>query len=106
MRHASMSRLLWMNAPALAEALVRLIEMTLHRGARALRVVRRDRLQHRAVLADRRAPKSRRIVVILEPLEELAAALVPQKPDHVHERGVPGRLGDAQVELAIGGQRL
>src|SRR6187402_3175068 len=52
------------RVPALAEALVRLVEVALHRRARGGGVVPRDRAQHRAVLGHRRGPQPGRVVVV------------------------------------------
>src|SRR6185436_19248999 len=97
---------LMQRVPALAEALVRLVEVALHRRARAGRVVARDRAQHGAVLGHRGGPQLRRIVVVLELLVERAGALVPQHLDDLHERAVAGGLRDAHVEHPVAAERL
>ena len=70
------------------------------------RVVRGDRLHHGAVLGHRRGPQRRRIVVVLELLVQRPGALVPQHLDDRDQRAVPRRLGDADVEQLVAGQRL
>ena len=57
------------------------------------------------VLGERGLPQRRRIVMVLEPLEKLAHALVPKEADDVHECAVAGGLGDAQVKLPVRRQR-
>ena len=70
-------------------------------------VVRGDRLQHRAVLGHRRRPQLRRVVVVLQLLVQRARS----RSSHsifttAHQRAVAGRLGDAQVEQPVAGERL
>src|SRR6516165_11267617 len=107
MRHASMvDSFLLQRIPALAESLVGLIEMTMHRRARRNGIVRDERLQHCAVLGDRALPELRRVVVVLELLEQRPHTLFPQHLEHVDKRAVPGRLGDPQMKGAVARERL
>src|SRR6185503_14545200 len=62
------------RVPALAESLVRLVQVAPHRRPRARHVVLGDRLRHRAVLGDRRVPQLRRVVMMLELLVERSGA--------------------------------
>ena len=89
------------------EALVRLVQVPLHRGARAAGVAcAAIAFSTDAVLGHRGCPQRRRVVVMLELLVERPGALLPQHLDHRHQRAVAGRLGDAQVEQPVAGQRL
>ncbi len=65
-----------------------------------------DRLQHGAVLRDRRRPQRRRVVVMLELLVERAGALLPQHLDDGDQRAVAGSLGDPQMKQPIAAERL
>ena len=40
--------------------------------------------------------------MLLDPRPQIAAPLLPQRPHYERERAVAGRLGDADVEVAVG----
>ena len=80
--------------------------MSLHRDARRSSVAAGNRFEDRTVLAQRRPPQLRRIVVMLELLVQRSRTLLPQHLDHLHQCPVAGCLGDAQMEQTIGPERL
>src|SRR6185436_20381070 len=86
------------RVPAGVEALVGLVQMLLHRRARFVGIARYDRLQHVAMLGDRREPELWRVVVMLELREQRTHPFFPEHFKHRHQRAVAGRLGDAQVK--------
>src|SRR5512143_1362014 len=107
MRQASMaSPSSVQRVPAGGKALVGLVQVPAHRGARAGGIARGDRLQHGAMLGHRRGPQRRRIVMVLELRVERTGALLPQHLDDGDQRAVPRRFGDAQVEEPVAGERL
>src|SRR6476661_6355871 len=81
--------------PAAAEPARGVVHVAAHRGAGGRGIVARDRRDDLAVLADGDAPERRRVEVVLEPQEERAGALRPERLHDEGERAVAARLGDA-----------
>ena len=83
------------------EALVRALEMMVHRGARARRVARGNGVADRHVLLVRERAEALVFGVARELLEIRIDAQVEQFADEAHEHGVVERFGYGGVEAAV-----
>ncbi|MEY9451860.1 hypothetical protein ABIG07_000808 [Bradyrhizobium ottawaense] len=75
--------------------------MRAHRFARGLRIMRRDRLAHGAMLVERGAPGARALEIMRELREIGIEALVEQLADDAHQNGIAEAAGDRDVERAV-----
>ena len=58
------------------------------------------------MLGEGGVPQLGRVVVMLELLVQRSGTFLPKHSHHLHQGAVAGRFGDAQMEQAIGIERL
>ena len=99
------SRLAWRrDAPAAVDAALEFArdarQVAVHRCARGFGVVGGDRADDRIMILDRFKRQFGGVEMPLHAAPELGA-LVPQSGDDELQRAIAGRLGDAQMKLAV-----
>ena len=75
--------------------------MGAHRLARGVRIMRRDRLAHGAMLVERGAPGARAFEIMRKLREIGIEALVEQLADHADQNGIAEAAGDRDMKRAV-----